>query len=175
MKPHIYVFFFWGCLACLRSNSYCINCLSFYFAGSLVMIFLWHVRYGLIWISTTLVFMLASFGNCATYLMQKYTNSSASWSFDVSFVNVAACTVYGYAIVVPLAYYFLLQYMGSSASLVRFWCLWGYSLFIFVITSVSFCLFCWKGFLSKRKKNILTVSSFLSTDARLCEHYSSWW
>ncbi|KDO69190.1 hypothetical protein CISIN_1g024346mg [Citrus sinensis] len=51
------------------------------------------------------------------------------------FVNVAACTVYGYAIVVPLAYYFLLQYMGSSASLVRFWCLWGYSLFIFVVTS----------------------------------------
>ncbi|KAJ4719950.1 Protein YIPF [Melia azedarach] len=91
--------------------------------------------YGLIWISTTLVFMLAAFGNCATYLMQKHNNSSASWSFDVSYVNVAACSVYGYAIAVPVAYYFLLQYMGSNASLVRFWCLWGYSLFIFVVSS----------------------------------------
>ncbi|XP_075495626.1 uncharacterized protein LOC142532951 isoform X2 [Primulina tabacum] len=45
-------------------------------------------------------------------------------------------SIYGYALIVPLAYYFLLQYIGSSASLVRFWCLWGYSLFIFVLSSV---------------------------------------
>ncbi|KAJ0102636.1 hypothetical protein Patl1_06460 [Pistacia atlantica] len=91
--------------------------------------------YGLIWISTTLVFVLASLGNCGTYLMEKHTSSSTSWSFDVSYINVAASVIYGYAILVPLAYYFLIQYMGSHASLVRFWCLWGYSLFVFIVSS----------------------------------------
>uniref|UniRef100_A0A2N9FED9 Protein YIP n=1 Tax=Fagus sylvatica TaxID=28930 RepID=A0A2N9FED9_FAGSY len=91
--------------------------------------------YGLIWISTTLVFVLASFGNCATYLMDKRSDSTTSWSFNVSYVNLAAGSVYGYAIVVPLAFYFLLRYLGSNASLVRFWCLWGYSFFVFVPAS----------------------------------------
>ncbi|XP_021769062.1 protein YIPF1 homolog [Chenopodium quinoa] len=85
--------------------------------------------YGLIWISTTLVFVIASLGNLATYLI-----GSSSWNFDVSFMSLAASTVYGYAIVVPLGFYFLLQYLGSPASVVRFWCMWGYSLFIFVLS-----------------------------------------
>nr|DAD26535.1 TPA_asm: hypothetical protein HUJ06_028003 [Nelumbo nucifera] len=91
--------------------------------------------YGMVWISTTLVFLLASLGNCATYLMQKRSSNSTSWSFDVSYVNLAACVLYGYALVVPVAFYFLLQYLGSNASLLRFWCMWGYSLFIFIPTS----------------------------------------
>ena len=99
--------------------------------------FFWYCRYGLIWISTTLVFVLAALGNCATYLMQKHTNTGTSWSFNVSYMNIAAGSVYGYAAVVPLAFYFLLQYMGSNPSLVRFWCMWGYSLFIFILASVS--------------------------------------
>ncbi|XP_043696531.1 protein YIPF1 homolog [Telopea speciosissima] len=92
--------------------------------------------YGLIWISTTLVIVLASLGNCATYLMRKRNDSSTSWSFDVNFLNLAACAVYGYAFLVPLAFYFLIQHLGSSASLVRFWCMWGYSLFIFILSSI---------------------------------------
>ncbi|XP_071934580.1 uncharacterized protein [Coffea arabica] len=91
--------------------------------------------YGLIWISTTLIFVIASLGNCATYLMHKRTDSTTAWSFDVSYVNVATFAIYGYALLVPLGFYFLLQYMGSNASLVRFWCLWGYSLFIFILSS----------------------------------------
>lgn len=91
--------------------------------------------YGLIWISTTLVFVLAALGNCATYLMEKHSDSSTSWAFNVSYMNLAAFSVYGYAILVPLAFYFLLHYLGSNASLVRFWCMWGYSLFIFVLAS----------------------------------------
>ncbi|XVE69258.1 hypothetical protein DITRI_Ditri09bG0137900 [Diplodiscus trichospermus] len=92
--------------------------------------------YGLIWITTTLVFMVASFGNCATYLIQKHTDGTTTWSFDVSYVNVAAAGIYGYALVVPMAFYFLLQYLGSNASLVRFWCMWGYSLSIFIPTAL---------------------------------------
>lgn len=92
--------------------------------------------YGLIWIATTLVFAIASFGNCATYLMNKRSDSTTSWSFDVNYVNVAACAVYSYVILVPLGFYFLLQYLGSNAGLIRFWCMWGYSLFIFVLCSI---------------------------------------
>jgi len=104
------------------------------------------VRYGLVWICTTLVFVLASLGNCATYLVKKRTDSNAPWIFDVNYMNLAASIIYGYAIIVPLGFYFALRYMGSKADLLRFWCLWGYSLFIFVPTSVSifsnFGLFC---------------------------------
>lgn len=90
--------------------------------------------YGLVWISTTLVFVLAALGNCATYLMHK-RSESATWSFDVSYMNLAAGSIYGYAVIVPLAFYFLLQYLGKNVKLVRFWCMWGYSLFIFILTS----------------------------------------
>ncbi|CAL1387416.1 unnamed protein product [Linum trigynum] len=92
--------------------------------------------YGLVWIATTLVFLLSAVGNCATYLMLKHADSSASWSFDVGYVNAAAVSIYGYAIIVPLGFYFLLRYLELSASLIRFWCMWGYSLFIFVPCSV---------------------------------------
>lgn len=92
--------------------------------------------YGLIWISTTLVFMVASLGNCATYLIQRKGDGSTPWAFDVSYVNMAATSIYGYAVVVPLGFYFLLQYLGSKASLIHFWCLWGYSLLIFILTSI---------------------------------------
>ncbi|EPS71712.1 hypothetical protein M569_03049 [Genlisea aurea] len=92
--------------------------------------------YGLVWISTTLVFCMAALGNCAAYLMHRRSDGSTTWAFDVNYVNVAASTIYGYALVVPLGYYFLVQYMGgSTVSLIRFWCLWGYSLFVFILAS----------------------------------------
>ncbi|KAF5959420.1 hypothetical protein HYC85_000629 [Camellia sinensis] len=96
--------------------------------------------YGLVWITTTLVFVIAALGNCGTYLMNKHSDSSTSWSFDVSYISLAACSIYGYAVVVPLGFYFLLQYLGSNASLVRFWCMWGYSFFILVLSSFMFLL-----------------------------------
>lgn len=89
-----------------------------------------------------MVFVLASLGNLATFLMQQHADSATSWSFDVSYMNTAAWSIYGYAIVVPMAYYFFLQYMGSNANLVRFWCMWGYSLSIFIISSVSHKISC---------------------------------
>ncbi|XP_073009032.1 uncharacterized protein [Typha latifolia] len=92
--------------------------------------------YGLVWISTTLIFVLSAFGNSATYLMQKRSDPNYSWNFDVNYVNWAACVIYGYAIAVPAIFYFLLQYFGSPASLVRLWCMWGYSLFIFIPSSL---------------------------------------
>lgn len=92
--------------------------------------------YGPVWISTTLVFLLAAFGNCATYLMQKKGDPSLAWNYDVNYVNWAACVIYGYTLAVPAAFYFLLRYFGSNVSLIRLWCMWGYSLFIFVPSSL---------------------------------------
>ncbi|KAE8692353.1 Pyrroline-5-carboxylate synthetase isoform 1 [Hibiscus syriacus] len=88
--------------------------------------------YGNIWITTTLVFVLSSFVNFATYLMKKHVDGITSWSFDVGYINVAASGIYGYAIMVPLAFYLLLQYMGSNASLIRFWCFGSLLLVLFV-------------------------------------------
>ena len=93
-------------------------------------------RYGPLWITTTLIFMLAALGNFATYLMQKKRHLDI-WNFDVGYFNWAASVMYGYAIIVPAIFFFLFQYFGSRPSLVRFWCMWGYSLFVFIPASVS--------------------------------------
>ncbi|KAJ9687001.1 hypothetical protein PVL29_015738 [Vitis rotundifolia] len=92
--------------------------------------------YGLIWTSTTLIFVIVALGNYATYLTKKWSHSSATWSFDVSYLNLPFCSIYGYALLVAVVFYFLLQYLGSNASLVRCWCLWGYSVFILILSSV---------------------------------------
>ncbi|PAN19187.1 hypothetical protein GQ55_3G245800 [Panicum hallii var. hallii] len=91
--------------------------------------------YGPLWITTTLIFMLAALGNFATYLMQK-KKDPVIWNFDVGYFNWAASVMYGYAIIVPAIFFFLFQYFGSRPSLVRFWCMWGYSLFVFIPASV---------------------------------------
>ena len=73
-----------------------------------------------------LIFVIAALGSCATYLTKKRSNSSTTRSFDVGCLNLPFCSIYGYALLVAAAFYFLLQYLGSNASLVRCWCLWGY-------------------------------------------------
>nr|GMD57619.1 protein YIPF1 homolog isoform X1 [Ipomoea batatas] len=73
--------------------------------------------YGLVWISTTLVAAISSFGNLATYLMHKQGDTASTRAFDVGYMSVAAFSVYGYAFIVPLGFYFLLQYLGSNANL----------------------------------------------------------
>ncbi|KAK8662740.1 hypothetical protein V6N13_024631 [Hibiscus sabdariffa] len=61
--------------------------------------------------------MLPSFGNSVTYLMQKHTNITTSWSFDLGYLSVAVSGIHGYVIVMSLAFYFLLQYQDSNVSL----------------------------------------------------------
>ncbi|XP_074574606.1 uncharacterized protein LOC141831064 [Curcuma longa] len=90
--------------------------------------------YGPIWISATLIVILAILGNVGTYLMRKGSDPSTTWMFDVSYIDWAACIIFGYAIAVPALFYFLFYYFGSATSLLRLWCMWGYSLFIFLPT-----------------------------------------
>lgn len=87
--------------------------------------------YGPFWICTTLIFVASAFGNYATYLL-----NHASWQFDISKVTWAAGLFYGYTFLLPLALYFVLKYIGVSLGLIQLWCLYGYSLFVFIPASV---------------------------------------
>ena len=91
-------------------------------------------RYGPFWICSTLVFVTAALGNFAAYL----STNSASWHYDVNKVSWAAFMFYGYVGVIPLGLYFLLKYLGVVSGLVQLWCLYGYSLFVFIPASVSY-------------------------------------
>ena len=92
-----------------------------------------------------LIFVIVALGNYATYLTKKRSNNSTTWSFNVGYLNLPFCSIYGYALLVAVAFYFLLQYLGLNASLVRCWCLWGYSVFILILSFVGIqhfgCLF----------------------------------
>lgn len=91
--------------------------------------------YGPVWISTTLVFLATVLGNFAAYLSFEPSSTVTEWVYDINYVNWAAAIFYAYICLVPLGCYFLLQYLGVSLSLVQIWCLYGYSLFIFIPAS----------------------------------------
>eukprot|EP00271_Cylindrocystis_brebissonii_P002946 TRINITY_DN13691_c0_g1_i1.p1 TRINITY_DN13691_c0_g1~~TRINITY_DN13691_c0_g1_i1.p1 ORF type:complete len:291 (-),score=65.43 TRINITY_DN13691_c0_g1_i1:343-1215(-) len=94
--------------------------------------------YGPFWICTTLIFVTAALGNLSAYLSHATTSASddpSVWYYDINKVSWAAAIFYGYTAVVPAALYFLLRYLGVSSGLVQLWCLYGYSLFVFIPTS----------------------------------------
>lgn len=89
--------------------------------------------YGPFWICTTLIFAAAALGNFAAYLSHKLKDEA--WNYDINKVTWSAGMFYGYTLLVPLALYFLLNYFGVTSGLVQLWCLYGYSLFIFIPAS----------------------------------------
>lgn len=92
--------------------------------------------YGPFWISTTLVFAVTALGNYASYLSSIKSEDKIDWHYDINYMSLAACLIYGYICLVPLGFYFLLRYLGISTPLVQLWCLYGYSLFIFIPASI---------------------------------------
>lgn len=91
--------------------------------------------YGPFWICSTLIFLTAALGNFAAYLSHKTSSGGIAWHYDITKVTVSAGLFYGYVGIVPLALYFLLKYLGVVSGLVQLWCLYGYSLFIFIPAS----------------------------------------
>jgi len=92
--------------------------------------------YGPLWISTTLVFVVTALGNYASYLSFIPSEHKTGWYYDINYMSLAAFLIYGYICLVPLGFYFLLRYLGISTPLVQLWCLYGYSLFIFIPASI---------------------------------------
>ncbi|RWW11200.1 hypothetical protein BHE74_00011103 [Ensete ventricosum] len=92
--------------------------------------------YGPFWICTTLIFVAAAIGTFVTYVAHKLQKKE--WDYDINLVTWSAGLFYGYVTFVPLGLYIILKYFSVPSGLVQLWCLYGYSLFIFIPASVSY-------------------------------------
>ncbi|KAM5561280.1 hypothetical protein ABKV19_022066 [Rosa sericea] len=86
--------------------------------------------YGPFWICTTLIFVAAAIGTFVTYVAHKV--KSEEWAYDINVVQWSAGLFYGYVTFVPLVLYVILKYFSAPAGLVQLFCLYGYSLFVFI-------------------------------------------
>ncbi|XP_027367129.1 protein YIPF1 homolog [Abrus precatorius] len=86
--------------------------------------------YGPFWICTTLIFVAASIGTFVTYIAHKLKNQE--WNYDINMVTWSAGLFYGYVTIVPLCLYVILKYFSVPSGLVQLFCLYGYSLFVFI-------------------------------------------
>ncbi|KAJ6837377.1 protein YIPF1-like protein [Iris pallida] len=89
--------------------------------------------YGPFWICTTLIFVAAAIGTFVTYLAHKLQKKE--WDYDINLVTWSAGLFYGYVTLVPLGLYIILKYFSAPSGLVQLWCLYGYSLFVFIPAS----------------------------------------
>ncbi|GAA0173232.1 hypothetical protein LIER_41486 [Lithospermum erythrorhizon] len=87
-------------------------------------------RYGPFWICTTLIFVAAAIGTFVTYVAHKLQHKE--WEYDITLVTWSAGLFYGYATIVPLLLYIILKYFSAPSGMVQLFCLYGYSLFIFI-------------------------------------------
>ncbi|KAM0994922.1 hypothetical protein FF1_010412 [Malus domestica] len=86
--------------------------------------------YGPFWICTTLIFVAAAIGTFVTYVAHKV--KSKDWEYDINVVQWSAGLFYGYVTIVPLVLYVILKYFSAPSGLVQLFCLYGYSLFVFI-------------------------------------------
>ncbi|XP_072968465.1 uncharacterized protein [Typha angustifolia] len=89
--------------------------------------------YGPFWICTTLIFVAAAIGTFVTYVAHKLQKKE--WNYDINLVTWSAGLFYGYVTFVPLGLYIILKYFSAPSGLVQLWCLYGYSLFVFIPAS----------------------------------------
>ncbi|CAN0897116.1 Protein YIPF1 homolog [Linum grandiflorum] len=88
--------------------------------------------YGPFWICTTLIFVAASISTIVAYVAHKVEKKE--WNYDINVVTWSAGLFYGYVTLVPLVLYVILKYFSAPSGLVQLFCLYGYSLFIFIPT-----------------------------------------
>ncbi|GAQ81537.1 hypothetical protein KFL_000830190 [Klebsormidium nitens] len=88
--------------------------------------------YGPFWICTTLIFVTAALGNFATFLSFKPTAAEPKWHYDINKVSYGSAIFYGYIGVIPLLLFFVMKYYRAAIGLVQLWCLYGYSLAVFI-------------------------------------------
>lgn len=86
--------------------------------------------YGPFWIYTTLIFALAACGNFSN-LIRASANGQAFQS-RFNFIPIATSVIYGFGIVVPIIFTFLLRLFGSKVNYVDTVCIYGYSTFILI-------------------------------------------
>ncbi|XP_068095095.1 protein YIPF1 [Hyperolius riggenbachi] len=97
--------------------------------------------YGPIWICATLIFTITISGNLSNFLLH---HGEAHYRYMPEFrkVSIAATAIYAYAWLVPLALWGFLSWRHSkvmsmvSYSFLEIVCVYGYSLFIYIPTSL---------------------------------------
>ncbi|XP_045778340.1 protein YIPF1 [Maniola jurtina] len=102
--------------------------------------------YGPIWISVTLIFTIAVSGNISNYL--QHANTTVHWRYNYHLVSYAATAILCYVWLVPLALWAALKWtatdtqdeietqVSSSPSMISLFCLYGYSLSIYIPVAV---------------------------------------
>jgi protein YIPF1/2 len=90
--------------------------------------------YGPFWISTTLVFIVAFCSHMSAWLSSWMYDEN--WENDFQIIMNAASLIYGFVSLAPIVSYFTLGQLGVNVSLITLICLYGYSLFIFIIASL---------------------------------------
>lgn len=99
--------------------------------------------YGPIWLSTTLWIILVIVQN--TILKRKYHQSDTSgksWHYQFSDVPTACILVYVYCFLLSGTLWAVLKWKNLNVHLVSVVCLYGYSLFIYVLVAI-FCFTPW--------------------------------
>ena len=118
-------------------------------------------RYGPFWICTTLIFVAASIGAFVTYVAHKLKKKE--WNYDINLVTWSAGVFYGYVTIVPLVLYVILKYFSAPSGLVQLFCLYGYSLFVFIPALVSL----WFSKLNFPITPIFHINTVVSSSVRL--------
>ncbi|XP_063284162.1 protein YIPF1 [Pelobates fuscus] len=101
--------------------------------------------YGPFWICATLIFTLSISGNLSNFLLHR-GESHYHYVPEFRKVSIAATAIYSYAWLVPLALWGFLSWRHSkvmsmvSYSFLEIVCVYGYSLFIYIPTSVMWVI-----------------------------------
>jgi hypothetical protein len=94
--------------------------------------------YGPSWICTTLILVNAALGKFVGCIAHKKHHKH--WNYDINQVTWSAGLFYGCFSVKPLPVYFVLEYFSVLSRLVNLWCLYGYSLFVFIPASCMYVI-----------------------------------
>eukprot|EP01087_Luapelamoeba_hula_P017357 TRINITY_DN5461_c0_g2_i1.p1 TRINITY_DN5461_c0_g2~~TRINITY_DN5461_c0_g2_i1.p1 ORF type:complete len:322 (-),score=58.58 TRINITY_DN5461_c0_g2_i1:187-1152(-) len=94
--------------------------------------------YGPFWIATTLIFVMAATSNFAKWWVDR-----DDFSYDFRDVTFGAAAIYGYIAFLPVALWLVCKYLKVKLGLVQIWCIYGYSLFVFIPVSILCILSFW--------------------------------
>jgi sensor histidine kinase YesM len=94
--------------------------------------------YGPSWICTTLILVVATLGKFVGYITHKKHHKHLN--YDINQVTWLAGLFYGCVPGIPLAVHFVLNYFSVLSDLVNLWCLYGYSIFVYITASYMFVI-----------------------------------
>lgn len=87
--------------------------------------------YGPLWITTTLIFMMAACANFADYLY-----NTDGWKYDFVKLTVGTGIIYGFTFGIPFLFWLYFKWVDFNISLIEILCIYGYSLFIYIPVSI---------------------------------------